>query len=231
MPPLENSLTRPQYPKELIATNLIQGEHDRLMHQFGLGKPLEAGSAFKRRETHNIRLFDRADAFRIKPVLRGDEELIRRLSVGPGILAREFKKGRADFVRKTLIPVLKSQIPRSKRKFRKAGHLRSTARVVSSTLERVVVVTGNPKVWWSSIVHAKWSPYFPITLLIAGDKFQKAYEVMIKNFMVWLSSTNLSRTEYSKESFRLTPGTTFKQFQNKISTWGDNVGFKGKWGK
>ena len=184
-------IARPQYQKENIASVLIQRNHDKLMHQFGLGRAVKPGANFTRVQSHNVRLFDRANAFVIKPVLRGDEELVRRLSKGPGILAREFKRGRADFIRKILIPELKKQIPRSKLRRTKYpySHLRTTARIVSSTLERVVIVTGTPISWWSAIVHARWAPYFPVTLLVVGDKFQKAYEIMIKNFMKWLSST------------------------------------------
>lgn len=239
MPPSDSSLTRPQYPKEIIATQLIQNQHDKLMHQFGLGRPtrapvrlgkghvtyLDSGNMFRGRETHNIRLFDRAGAFMIKPVLRGDEELILRLSKGPGILAKEFKKARADLVRKVVIPTLKSQIPRSKiRRPFQPGHLRATARVVSSTLERVVVVTGNPKVWWSAIVHARWQPYFPITLLLIGDKFQRAYEVVFQNFMSWLATNRIERTDYTKQPYRIaSDSVTFRKFQSQSKSWNQIV--------
>ena len=179
--------------------SLIKEIEGELTSAFGMGQ-------LKGQTHHNVGLFKKAEVFGVKPQVRGDEQLIKKLMNAAPVLARHFRAERGKLVKKVVVPAIKKFVPRSRRKFRKAGHLRASVRVVSSTLERVLIVAGNPKVWWGGIVHARWMPFFPYGLFTVREKFYTAHQKMLDDFMAWLADSRFSRPAYSKSKFKKTLG-------------------------
>ena len=120
----------------------------------------------------------------IRTEVIGDEELVYRLSTGPGELARVFKLMRRAVATRTVVPIVRREIPRSNLN---KQHLQSTFRVRYARLEGTWVAAGTRKLFYGAALNAK-DPWLLRGLEKAERPYLDDYSHALGQFTRWLAT-------------------------------------------
>ena len=109
-----------------------------------------------------------------------------------------FKRTLRRVTRTTILPVLRSEIPKGKRSRLRPRSLRSTAQIYRVFDDRILLTVGRstkwlgPKggrygLWHASVVHARWHPFFPIAFRKTWKPFNRAISAELNNLLRYLA--------------------------------------------